>query len=323
MKKTSMLMIAGIVVLALAGVISESKSNQEKKDSEDCVVIDTTPDLDEKWMWERSYPKCPADVDCRLYELMLADLDGRDMYSDVEKYWRKLQIIDMAKDEGETDTDAQNQAHKIKKNIESHAATYNAASIKDPEMRKVAISNVKAIATLTSADNTNEIMHEVFDNLKATSALRSLLVSNDAIGAYWEGFYDALKKDMTDNWLKAIRFKYESGNVDGYRRRISELERIMASGKYHRYLPFIWKSWRYHHWFAYGSPSKDGTMPNWYYNEQKLKCFATILRQIKAHPDDTTARSAALVLLDMSNVQIFGEYTFGNQIPLEEIEWKE
>lgn len=318
-----MLMVAGIAVLALIGVISVNMSGQEEMNSEDSVKVETTTNLDEKWMWERSYPVCPSDVDCRLYELMLADLDGRDMYSDVEKYWRKLQIIDMAKNEGETDTETQNLADKIKQNIERHAVAYNAANIKEPELRKVAIRNVNAIAALTTVDNVDDTITGVFDRLKAMSALKHILVSDATIGAYWEGFHEALKSDRNDKWLNAIRIDYENGNVEVYKKGISELERLLASGKYHRYLPFIWQSWRYHHWQAFGSPSKDGAMPNWYYNEQKLKCFATILRQIKAHPDDMTARSAALVLLNMNNVQIFGEYMFGNQIPLEKLEWNE
>lgn len=316
-------MVAGIVVLALIGVISVNMSGQEEMDSEDSVKVETTTNLDEKWMWERSYPVCPSDVDCRLYELMLADLDGRDMYSDVEKYWRKLQIIDMAKNEGETDTETQKLADKIKQNIERHAVTYNAANIKEPELRKVAIRNVNAIATLTTADNADDIIMEVFDRIQATPALRSLLVSDSVINTYIKGFHDALRNDRTDKWLNAIRIENEIDDEERYKKEIIDLERILASGKYHRYLPFIWQSWRYHHWLMYGSPSKDGAMPNWYYNEQKLKCYATILRQIKAYPNDMVARSAALVLLDMNNVQIFGDFMFGNQIPLERIEWKE
>lgn len=95
-----------------------------------------------------------------------------------------------------------------------------------------------------------------------------------------------------------------------------KLENQMNQEKYSIYLMEIWRLWRV---FFQEGHSKDSPIYNKIYNEMRLVCCRTILNHIIEYPMDIMAINQFLVMASLDNINRYGEYPYGNQVVMEEI----
>ena len=96
------------------------------------------------------------------------------------------------------------------------------------------------------------------------------------------------------------------------------LEELMKSGKYSRYLPEIWRTWRCLKQLE-TSLSRDGEIHNLEYNRMRYRCLNTIIRQIIKDPKDMMAINQFAFLATYNNITRFSKYMFGNSVGIEHI----
>lgn len=110
----------------------------------------------------------------------------------------------------------------------------------------------------------------------------------------WRLWADCKKSIVEDEWIIVVG------------------ERLLNSGYYNPSLFRIWLSWRalcqlYH----YGA-SRDSSIPNFYYNEVRKKCYQTCLKRIAQHPDDVIAMNCAFCFASIRNLDRYGLSEYGN-----------
>ena len=92
---------------------------------------------------------------------------------------------------------------------------------------------------------------------------------------------------------------------------------LMDSGNYSPLLHRIWITWRaLCQGTCYGT-SRDSTIPNHYYNEYRKKCYVTCLKRIERHPHDVYAMNCAATIGGRTNINRFGQNSFGNEAMIE------
>lgn len=141
-----------------------------------------------------------------------------------------------------------------------------------------------------------------------------------------------IQSEVSDRYLK--KMLYETSSFDkeclytieiAHQNRhekphpaIPLLEHLMMKGKYSRYLPVMWRTWRALKQVA-ESPSSDGRILNLEYNQMRNRCLNTILRQILKNPKDICVIHDFCLLATYDNITRYCEYLFGNSAPLEQM----
>ena len=337
MKKLPIIIIALFIAAIAYAVMAEqckSRQNIENNSKEDSSCSSShSPSMDilqlyddscfeEKSMFETIYPKCPTDIDKEMYELMLVILEAQNLYVDMEHYWRYLDVIKMSEMDSADVGEDKKIASNYLKELTRLGNCYNAPQISSPKMKKISIQNIKESIKvlntpenkLTDSYNVGTVIKAIKKRYQSTEAYKRLGVDNDCVDDYMERFFSRLKSS-DDPVLKTILASKGTESEGTY---IAVLKEIIDSGKYTEWLPMVWQRWRFLTGMHFGSPSKDGEIANWFYNESKIKCYNTILRHIKSHSEDKNARIAAVVLLEKANIQIFGEFPYGNQLIVED-----
>lgn len=313
---------------------------------------DTTVAFTESMMDKTSYPPCPADISQSLYDLMIMQLDEENFYVDTEHYLRLEDIISMAKKNRTEYTQEKESANCLLDYITKECREYKGANITDKKIREITIANIRDLgAQFTGfindklSDKKNEEINKRIYMRKLSSAeYQKVYVDTTWHYSYIFTFksycasvesrfsqmnYNKWSANMVMGTLcmlqrepyvnnQCVEAILASKEQDYHVFGIKLLEHIMDSGRYSQWLPLVWKRWRYLYGMEYCSPSKDGIIPNWYYNNRKLQVYSTILRYLKQHPDDIDARTAACFLLFDSNIHIYGAFPYGNQLVAED-----
>lgn len=302
------------------------KTNETKKEesadvssSKDSIFYADACDQ-EKMMHERVYPGCPSDVDAELYDLLLAVLDAQDFHFDMDRYWRCMDVVDMLEEEKKDVTSKKQFTSEYKDQVNTEANNYTADHISSPEIKSMAKSLIKELHRLfntpkekfTKTYNMGIVMSRLENLYRSTDAYKSL-GSFDDIEGYTQRFYSLLNdSDYTQDAVivKIRNTNEEDGNIDA----VITLQKIIDSSEYNEWLPMVWWRWRYLAGSCFCGFSKDAIVPNWFYNEYRIKCYNTILRYLKNNPTDTIAKVSALLLLEKTDIRIFGGFPFGNQL---------
>lgn len=337
MKKLPIILIALFIAAIAYAVMNEQckigqeqeKSHEEKdpcnsshSSSSDILQLYADSCFEEKSMFETLYPKCPTDIDKEMYELMLVILEAQNLYVDMEHYWRYLDVIEMSEMDSAGVEEDKKIANNYLKELTRLGNCYTAPQISSPDMKKISIQNIKeSIKVLNTPEskftdtyNLETVIETIKKRYQSTEAYKRFGVDNDYIDDYMNRFFSCLKSS-DDPVLKTILV---SKRTESQGTCIAGLKEIIDSGNYTEWLPMVWQRWRFLTGMYFGSPSKDGEIANWFYNESKIKCYNTILRQIKSHPEDKNARIAAVVLLEKANIQIYGVFPYGNQLIVED-----
>lgn len=280
--------------------------------------------INEKMMSERVYPECPSDIDAELYDLMLAVLDEQDFYVDMEHYGRYMQTLDMLEVDSQDVTSEREQASRYKKDVNAEGNNYTANHISSPTMKSMAKSMIKELQRyfntpeekLSESYNMDIAISRVEKMYRSTAAYKSLGSYND-IDKYTERFFSLLN-DSNYNKDAIIVTIRNTNKTDDEAKDIVALQEIMDSEEYNEWLPMVWWRWRYMAGTSFGSPSKDGAIANWFYNEYRIKCYTTILRHLGKNPTDAKAKASALLLLEKSDITLYGAFPFGNQLVTED-----
>ncbi len=274
----------------------------------------------EKMMTERVYPECPSDIDAEMYDLMLAILDGQDYYVDMEHYWRLKHTVHMQETDSLDMTNEREMAARYKKEVNTEGKNYTAEHISSPAIRNIAKSMIKELQKCFNTPeekysdtyNMNVAMSRVEKMYRSTAAYKRL-GSFDEIDRYTERFFSLLKDSSYSKDAVIVKIRNTNKKEDDPK-AIVGLQEMMDSGKYNEWLPMVWWRWRCMAGLCYGSPSKDGAIANWFYNEYRIKCYNTILRHLKKNPTDAKAKVSALLLLEKSDITLFGTFPYGNQL---------
>lgn len=116
----------------------------------------------------------------------------------------------------------------------------------------------------------------------------------------WYNWANCKKSVIDDDWIIAVGCA------------------LMKSGNYNPMLHRMWIAWRAMcQSMNYGS-SRDSYIPNHYYNEYRKMCFKACLKRIESHPDDIFAMNCAAALGGRTNMNRFGQNSFGNEAMIEE-----
>lgn len=94
---------------------------------------------------------------------------------------------------------------------------------------------------------------------------------------------------------------------------IPMLEALMTSGKFSRYLHYVWRTWRVLRQCDL-SPSRDGEILNWEYNQMRFRCLNTILKQLVKHPDDIHLVNDFCYLATYDNIVRYSYLNYGNSV---------
>lgn len=297
----------------------ERKETLETSSVEDVGVYDEAC-IKEKMMAERFYPECPSDIDAEMYDLMLAILDGQDYYVDMEHYWRRKHTVHMLETDSQDVTSEREMANRYKKDVNAEGKNYTAGHISSPTMKSVAKYMIKELQKCfntpeekySDAYNMDVAMSRVEKKYRSTAAYKRL-GSFDDIDRYTERFFSLLKDSNYSKDAVIVKIRNTNKKEDDPK-AIVGLQEMMDSGKYNEWLPMVWWRWRCMAGLCYGSPSKDGAIANWFYNEYRIKCYTTILRHLKKNPTDAKAKVSALLLLEKSDITLFGAFPYGNQL---------
>ena len=96
------------------------------------------------------------------------------------------------------------------------------------------------------------------------------------------------------------------------------LETLMKSGKYSRFLPIVWRTWRVKKQL-WESASRDGVIQNYMYNKMRFRCLNTIMRQLIRNPKDIYVINTFCFLATYDNIVRYGDFPYGNSVALEEM----
>lgn len=100
---------------------------------------------------------------------------------------------------------------------------------------------------------------------------------------------------------------------------IKMMEKLMKSGKYSRYLPEVWLTWRCMKQLDL-SLSRDGEIHNLEYNKMRYHCLNTIIREIIKDPKNVKAINSFAYLATYTNITRFSQFMFGNSVGIEHME---
>lgn len=117
----------------------------------------------------------------------------------------------------------------------------------------------------------------------------------------WRNWANCEKSNIDDRWILAV------GHV------------LMLSGNYNPILQRIWITWRAICQEHYFGCSKDSSIPNQYYNEYRKICYISCLKRIENHPDDIYAMNCAAAIGGRTNINRFGQFSYGNEAIIEQV----
>ena len=308
---------------------------------------DTTVAHTEKMIDETLYPSCPKDVPQDLYDLMIMQLEMDNFTSDCERYLRLEERIAEAKDKNGSSREGEQEQKRVLKRLLYETGKYSGAHIKDERIRAISVANIKDLSEKffgiindrLSEKQASDLMIKVQNRIDSCSEYRKIYVDTTWLDSYLPKFVSYCKsveprfqRLLFNKWSantamgtlcliqrepyidnQCAEAIYASKEDDYSIFGIKLMERIMDSGRYSQWLPLVWKHWRYLYEAEYCDLSKDGAIPNWFYNNRKLQVYSTILRYLKKHPDDIDARTAACFLLNDRNIRIYGPFKYGNQ----------
>lgn len=100
---------------------------------------------------------------------------------------------------------------------------------------------------------------------------------------------------------------------------IKMMEKLMKSGKYSRYLPEVWLTWRCLKQLDV-SLSRDGEIHNLEYDKMRYHCLNTIIREIIKDPKNVKAINSFAYLATYTNITRFSQFMFGNSVGIEHME---
>ena len=115
----------------------------------------------------------------------------------------------------------------------------------------------------------------------------------------WRNWANCAKSSIDDEWIVAV------GSA------------LMESGNYSPILHRIWITWRAINQGLYFGSSRDSSIPNQYYNEDRKMCYVSCLKRIEQHPNDIYAMNCAAAISGRTNMNRFGQNYFGNEAMIE------
>ena len=118
--------------------------------------------------------------------------------------------------------------------------------------------------------------------------------------------------------LFTIEIAHQNGYEEEQHPAIPLLAHLMMKGEFSRYLHEVWLTWRVLRQLDQ-SPSRDGVILNYEYNQMRYRCLNTILKQIVKNPKDIYAINDFCFLATYDNITRYSEYRFGNSALLEHL----
>lgn len=137
------------------------------------------------------------------------------------------------------------------------------------------------------------------DRLKVILGELSTCQTFDEQCSLWRNWANCEESTIENEWIIAVG------------------KALMESGNYSPLLHRIWITWRaLCQETCYGT-SRDSSIPNHYYNEYRKKCYVTCLKRIERHPHDVYAMNCAATIGGRTNINRFGQNSFGNEAMIE------
>ena len=96
------------------------------------------------------------------------------------------------------------------------------------------------------------------------------------------------------------------------------MEKLMKSGKYSRYLPDVWLTWRCMKQLDI-SLSRDGEIHNLEYNRMRFHCLDAIIRELIKDPKNLRVINSFAFLATYTNITRFSQFMLGNSAGIEEM----
>lgn len=165
------------------------------------------------------------------------------------------------------------------------------------------------VASLDSVEHAAESLamekFQLYLNAKEDEQVRVMLQqlascqNFDEQCSLWRNWANCEKSEIDDEWIAAVGCA------------------LMESGNYSPILNRIWITWRAITQNFYFGNSRDSAIPNHYYNKYRRMCYLTCLKRIETHPDDIFAMNCAAAIAGRTNMNRFGQNTFGNEAMIE------
>lgn len=128
--------------------------------------------------------------------------------------------------------------------------------------------------------------------------------------------YMKLMAEQTPNFdrkcIYAIEFAHQTQDSEA----LNLLEECMKEGKYSRFLPELWATWRCMVQME-TSPSVTGFIDNLRYNKMRYRCLNAIVKRIIENPKDIFAINHFCFLATYDNIVRIAPYHYGNSANVE------
>lgn len=322
--------ISGVTKAFNEGKIDEDYNiSQENKIKQETLLMSTS-----EYLFHHAKPK--GEIEQVAIGWYNANIILADMYSDVELVWRDLAEPDEVKCSMQTyDTKAL-------------AGTAYEKSIGD--LQKKVVAEMTNNKEWTKGERVVDLFQETMDNMltqmpfeidndtvvipeiqkcicsaavelageKVDSILGLKLSDKDRVKAFLKAIEDAKSFDdqcsIAYCWANLEDCGLTWGDDDYI---IAVMYKLLTADKYSPLLTDIWGAWRCLYQQAYWGISTYSHIPNSAYNEVKSHAYASILKHVVEDEQDMMAKISLLAMGGEMNLNRFGDFMFGNQVPVQ------